>query len=87
MNNGIEILVDPNRDFPYFNTDSDISTECMISSTARTVNELFREHIFVSTITLHGGLNAIGYPWGNFIHLNHKESPDHNAHSSIFAFI
>ena len=51
----------------------------MMSITARTVNELFREHIFVSSITFHGGLNAIGYPWGNFVHINSKESPDFNS--------
>jgi hypothetical protein len=76
MIDGRKILVDPNRDFPYFNNDSDVSIECMQSATARTINELFREHIFVTTITLHGGLNAIGYPWGNFVHNNDKESPD-----------
>jgi hypothetical protein len=66
---GTNITVDPNRDFPYFNYQgSDPSPNCMQTATARTVNELMREHIFVNVITFHGGLNAIGYPWGNHIH-------------------
>jgi hypothetical protein len=54
----------------------------MQTVTARSVNELFREHIFLQILTFHGGLNAIGYPWGNFVHLNgdfSKNCPDKNA--------
>jgi len=42
---------------------------------ARTVNELFIEHLFINVVTFHGGINAIGYPWGNYVHLiNTKKS-------------
>ena len=54
----------------------------MQTITARSVNELLREHIFLQILTFHGGLNAIGYPWGNYIHQDgsvSKESPDKNA--------
>jgi hypothetical protein len=55
----------------------DISNECMQTVTARTVNELFREHIFIQSLTFHNGLQAIGYPWGNYIHLKNGEAPDY----------
>lgn len=78
--NGNTGLEDPNRDFPYFNITGKVTNDCMKTVAARTVNELFREHIFVNALTFHGGLNAIGYPWGNYVHLlNEKlasEAPD-----------
>ena len=76
------MLIDPNRDFSFFNNDSGSSTECMQTITARTVNELFREHLFLQTLTFHGGINAIGYPWGNYVHQNgskSRECPDYYA--------
>jgi hypothetical protein len=82
-NSGSTGLVDPNRDFPYFSTDNMVISECMKTVTARTVNELFKEHIFVNVVTFHGGLNAIGYPWGNYVHIKHDnkatEAPDLTA--------
>ena len=79
--------MDPNRDFPYFDSINEINSDCMMSITARTINELFREHIFVTSLTFHGGLNAIGYPWGNFVHLNSRESPDYNSFRGSKNFI
>lgn len=85
-------LIDPNRDFPYFNynNNSDISNTCMQTLTSRTVNEVFNEHIIQAAITFHGGINVLGYAWGNFIHAvsnGHKykstESPDHKAFHDI----
>lgn len=49
----------------------------MLTIAARTVNELFREHIFVQALTFHGGLNAIGYPWGNYIHYEENNNNHH----------
>ena len=80
-------LIDPNRDFPYFDYNySNVSNECMQTLTSRTVNEIFNEHIIQAAITFHGGINVLGYAWGNFIHAvknGHQykstESPDHNA--------
>ena len=54
----------------------------MQTVTARSVNELFREHMFIQVLTFHGGLNAIGYPWGNYVHQDgskSKECPDFNS--------
>jgi hypothetical protein len=82
-NNGQVGYIDPNRDFPYFDFSSPFTDLCMRTITARTINELFNEHLFLNTITFHGGLNAIGYPWGNNIHLvtdsKGTEAPDYEA--------
>ncbi len=82
-NNGQVGYIDPNRDFPYFDFSSPFTDLCMRTITARTINELFNEHLFLNTITFHGGLNAIGYPWGNNIHLvsgsKGTEAPDYQA--------
>ena len=63
---------DPNRDFPYF-SDKTKDTSCMMTNTARTVNELYRVFMFVLAITFHRGDNVIGYPWGNFAHSSHVQ--------------
>ena len=51
-------IVDPNRDFPYDITNGH---ECMKTIAARSVNELFRDHIFQVSITFHGGMEIIAY--------------------------
>eukprot|EP00980_Cylindrotheca_fusiformis_P022569 scaffold9441_cov101-Cylindrotheca_fusiformis.AAC.1 len=56
-----EGTVDPNRDFPYDGLDP---TLCMQSIAARTINEVFRDHLFQSALTFHAGLDGIGYEWG-----------------------
>jgi hypothetical protein len=50
--------VDPNRDFPFDLTDP---TLCMQTIAARTINELFRLHMFQLSFTFHGGMEVIGY--------------------------
>jgi hypothetical protein len=85
-NGGENQYLDPNRDFSYFNNNGNSEKECMQTVTARTVNELAIEHLFISTLTFHGGLNAIGYPWGNYIHLKNNmssESPDFIASKKV----
>ena len=86
-NNGKVGYEDPNRDFPYFNSMNSITKDCMKTIAARTVNELFREHIFINVITFHGGINAIGYPWGNYVHLinnqKSKAAPDYIAAKEV----
>ena len=81
--------VDPNRDFPYYNSKDKIKN-CMRTLSARTINEIFNEFIISGAITFHGGDNVLGYPWGNYLHIrtnNNKkistESPDFNAFDSI----
>lgn len=82
-------LVDPNRDFPYFNSDENIKN-CMQTITARTINEIFNEYIIEGAITFHGGTSVLAYAWGNNVHFNKKnnikystESPDYNAFNNI----
>jgi hypothetical protein len=53
--------IDPNRDFPYDLTDP---RQCMQTIAGRTVNEVFREHLFQLSLTFHGGMEVIGYEWG-----------------------
>lgn len=82
MNGQDEGTFDPNRDFPYF-SDKTTDISCMNTITARTVNELYREFMFILAITFHGGDNVIGYPWGNYAHVysptSSKEAPDLNS--------
>ncbi|CDF38763.1 unnamed protein product [Chondrus crispus] len=75
MENGTETSVDPNRDFGF---DQD-PTKCMRTVAARTLNELFRTHLFRVLITFHGGTNVIGYEWGDTQHCTGpmcKPAPD-----------
>ena len=53
--------IDPNRDFPYVVA---APSQCMQTTVARTVNELYRAHAFQLAITFHGGMRAIAYNWG-----------------------
>lgn len=53
--------LDPNRDFPYDLSDPSM---CMRTIAGRTMNELFREHLFQMGITFHGGMEAVAYEWG-----------------------
>ena len=48
--------IDPNRDFPY---DLEDATQCMRTVAGRTINEIFREHVFQLSVTFHGGMEAI----------------------------
>ncbi|KAF8820832.1 putative zinc carboxypeptidase [Cardiosporidium cionae] len=56
-----EANVDPNRDFPYLT-----EGKCFRSFTTRSINELFRDHLFRSGITWHGGTRSLTYLWGSF---------------------
>lgn len=72
---GSAILIDPNRDFGFDQN----PLQCMQTVAARTINELFRVHLFRVLITFHGGTNAIGYEWGDKSHCtgkNCKPAPD-----------
>ena len=72
--------VDPNRDFPF---DQD-PKKCMKTVAARTVNELFRDHMFQLSLTFHGGTEVIGYEWGAYP-FESFDSPDDVAQSDIAA--
>jgi len=74
--------MDPNRDFPYLQ----IPEHCMMTQTARTVNELFRRHLFQFELTFHGGMRALTYEWGSLNHMHNRkstESPDDRAFTTV----
>jgi len=71
--------IDPNRDFPYDLVDY---TQCMKTIAGRTINEIFRNHMFQLSLTFHGGMEAIGYEWGAPSYKNFK-SPDHFSQVDI----
>lgn len=56
-----ENSIDPNRDFAFDQKDWSL---CMRTIAGRTINEIFREHIFQHSLTYHGGMVAIAYEWG-----------------------
>jgi hypothetical protein len=73
--------VDPNRDFPY---DILNPTLCMQTIAARTLNEIFRAHLFQLALTFHAGMEVIGYEWGAPSWLGFA-SPDEIAQDRIAA--
>ncbi|KAL3769563.1 hypothetical protein ACHAWU_005515 [Discostella pseudostelligera] len=73
--------IDPNRDFP-FDIPSSKSNECMRTIAGRSINELFRSHLFPIGLTFHGGMEVIGYEWGAPSHLN-EVAPDALAQNTI----
>jgi hypothetical protein len=74
-----EGLVDPNRDFPYDITDS---SQCMQTIAGRTLNEIYRDHLFQLAFTFHAGMEVVAYEWGAPTWLNHF-SPDDVAQETI----
>lgn len=72
--------IDPNRDFPYNLKDW---SQCMQSVAARTLNEVFREHMFLSSFTFHGGMEVIGYEWGAPEYKSKPISPDDTAQATL----
>ena len=71
----MEGVNDPNRDFPYDYKDGKY---CMRTIAARTINEIYREHMFQLAFTFHGGMEVLAYEWGAPTWLGHL-SPDHEA--------
>ena len=55
-----EGTIDPNRDFPYDLTDD---TQCMQTIAGRTINEIYREHMFQLALTFHAGMEVVSYEW------------------------
>ena len=55
--------IDPNRDFP-FDIEQYHEEECMQTIAGRSINELWRSHLFQIGLTFHGGMEVIGYEWG-----------------------
>lgn len=73
--------IDPNRDFPFDIEEKD-KDKCMQTIAGRSINELFREHLFQLSITFHAGMEAITYEWGAPTYLKYM-SPDDEAQSQI----
>jgi hypothetical protein len=73
--------IDPNRDFPYDLTSPD---SCMQTIAGRTLNEVFRQHLFQLSLTFHGGMEVVGYEWGAPTWEDPSRlSPDDTAESQI----
>jgi len=73
--------IDPNRDFPY---DIVNPHDCMQTIAARTLNEVFRSHIFQLALTFHAGMEIVAYEWGATSWKGYY-SPDHEAQTVIGA--
>jgi len=73
--------MDVNRDFPY---DQYNPAECMRTIAGRTLNEIFREHMFQQALTFHAGIAVISYEWGAPTWLGF-DSPDDTAQDEISA--
>jgi hypothetical protein len=71
--------IDPNRDFPY---DVEDPALCMQTIAGRTLNEIYREHMFQLALTFHAGTEVVGYEWGAPSWLNHL-APDDEAQQQI----
>jgi len=76
-----EGAIDPNRDFP-FDIEPENSDKCMQTIAGRSINEVFREHMFQLSITFHAGMEAVTYEWGAPTYLNYM-SPDDEAQAQI----
>jgi hypothetical protein len=62
---------DMNRDYPY-----DASSHIFATIGARAVHELTKRHLFINTVSWHGGTEMIIYAWGSYAHNYNTESPD-----------
>jgi len=67
-----ELNIDANRDFPYdlvpqsgTSPGPKFSNQCMQTIAGRTINEIFRQHLFQLSLTFHGGMEVIAYEWGS----------------------
>lgn len=65
-------LIDTNRDFPYNRKDP----ACFSTFAGKILDILYRNNVFIGTITFHGGDNSITYPWGSFSHRDSFQSHD-----------
>lgn len=71
--------VDPEEDFAY---GKEKPNSCMRTIAARTVNEIFRKHIFQLGLSFHNGEGGVGYSWGSPTWLEHL-SPDKRSQHQV----
>jgi len=76
-----EDAIDPNRDFP-FDIRENEKEKCMQTVAGRSINELFRSHLFPVGLTFHGGMEVIAYEWGAPTYLD-NDAPDAIAQNDI----
>jgi hypothetical protein len=76
MMSHLENNVDPTEDFPYNNV---YSESCMRTVTARSLNELFRTHMFQIALLFKEGEDEINYSWGTQGYI----SPDNKAYKAV----
>lgn len=81
-NSRYEGSFDPNRDFPFDQTSKE-SSLCMRTIAARTLNEIFLDHLIQMSVTFHAGMESITYEWGAQSVPNNKLSPDFYAEDTI----
>ena len=72
ISSGSAAWIDPNRDFAF----DQQANKCMTTITARTLNELFLDHLVQLSMTYHGGTEMITYEWGHLSIPYNKMSPD-----------
>lgn len=75
---GSSVLIDPNRDFNWDNSDG-----CFVTLAGQMINHVFKDNLIIGSLTYHGGDNSLTYPWGTYVHLNHSFSKDHGAYKHI----
>lgn len=80
-NERAEAGIDPNRDFPFDILPANKVT-CMRTTAGRSINELFRSHLFPIGLTFHGGMEVVAYEWGAPTYLN-KDAPDAVAQGDV----
>jgi len=71
--------VDPNRDFPFEVEDP---SKCMQTIAGRTINEIYKKHMFQLSLTFHAGMEVVAYEWGSPSY-GKLLSPDHIAQAEI----
>ncbi|EGR28970.1 peptidyl-tRNA hydrolase, putative [Ichthyophthirius multifiliis] len=63
------IEIDMNRDFPY----DQKPYFCFKTAGARSINKIWKQHLFQAAITFHAGMYAIGWPYGSNNHISQKQ--------------
>lgn len=58
------------------------ATACFKTIAGRTLNEIFREHMFQLSLTFHGGMEVVAYEWGAPTYYG-PLSPDDTAQAVI----
>lgn len=47
------------------------------------IDKIFRDNLIVGSLTFHGGVNSISYPWGNFAHEKDPLTGDNEAFKEV----